>query len=99
MNSIRELQKWFSRRCDGDWEHGHGIKIATIDNPGWALDISLRETNLEYHTLEIVKTDRSETDWYWCWTEDGFFKARGGAENLQDMISLFLNWARAQEGE
>ncbi|MFE2849501.1 Imm53 family immunity protein, partial [Streptomyces scopuliridis] len=29
------LQNWYTQQCDGDWEHEWGVKIATLDNPGW----------------------------------------------------------------
>jgi len=93
MNTLKNLENWFSCRCDGDWEHGCGIKITTLDNPGWSIDISLRDTELVACVLEIVKTDRSEEDWFWCWTEGEIFKARGGPKNLEEMIGFFLAWA------
>ena len=34
------LTAWFARQCDGDWEHDLGIRIETLDNPGWAVDIA-----------------------------------------------------------
>ncbi|MFK0239099.1 Imm53 family immunity protein, partial [Streptomyces vinaceus] len=30
-----------------DWEHEWGVKIATLDNPGWTVEIDLEETDLE----------------------------------------------------
>ncbi|MDQ7778906.1 MAG: Imm53 family immunity protein, partial [Planctomycetota bacterium] len=47
MNALIELQKWFAGHCNGDWEHGAGITITTLDNPGWGVDISLEGTELE----------------------------------------------------
>jgi len=31
--------QWYEGHCDGDWEHGFGPEIETIDNPGWRLKI------------------------------------------------------------
>jgi hypothetical protein len=28
------LEAWYASRCDGEWEHGYGISIETLDNPG-----------------------------------------------------------------
>lgn len=39
------LAAWFAKQCNGDWEHSHGIKISTTDNPGWMVEISLTGTN------------------------------------------------------
>jgi hypothetical protein len=30
--SIARIQKWYSRQCDGDREHGWGVSISTLDN-------------------------------------------------------------------
>jgi hypothetical protein len=95
MNTLNELQKWFYDRCNGDWEHGGGVKIATLDNPGWSLDVTLRGTDMENRVLRIVKTERSEEDWFWCWTEGATFKARGGARNLEEMIEFFVRWSNS----
>lgn len=35
-NIFEWLQKWYKSQCDGDWEHEYGIKIETVDNPGWS---------------------------------------------------------------
>lgn len=93
MNPLVKLQEWWSHHCDGDWEHGHSIRITTLDNPGWSLDVSLKETELETVQLERVTFERSENDWLWCWTEAGVFHARGGIENLDEMIRYFLQWS------
>lgn len=93
MNGIVKLENWFSARCNGDWEHSTGFEISTLDNPGWCFDVRLHDTNMEGHSLEIVKTDRSEEDWFWCWTENGKFKARGGTRNLNEMIDFFIDWS------
>ncbi len=38
---LGELQGWFLAHCNGDWEHSHGVSIATLDNPGWSIEINL----------------------------------------------------------
>src|SRR6266568_5504136 len=60
------LQRWYSAHCDGEWEHGSGITLETIDNPGWSMTIGLYGTELHSATFEPVKTDISETDWVRC---------------------------------
>jgi hypothetical protein len=93
MSELEKFQDWFAARCDGDWEHSSGIKITTLDNPGWSLEVRLHDTCMEGHTLEWVKIDRSEEDWLHCWTEDGKFQARGGARNLAEMLGFFVDWS------
>jgi hypothetical protein len=38
------LENWYSPQCNGHWEHGFGVRISTIDNPGWSADIDLHDT-------------------------------------------------------
>jgi len=38
------LQQWYLQQCDGDWEHGYGLHIGTLDNPGWTVDVNLAGT-------------------------------------------------------
>lgn len=56
------LLNWYHSHCDGDWEHCWGIKMSTIDNPGWSSKFYLNETELEDQSFKIVDIDRSEND-------------------------------------
>ncbi len=37
MNTLTWIQKWYAKHCNGDWEHFYGVKIETVDNPGWSV--------------------------------------------------------------
>ena len=56
------LSEWFSHQCDGDWEHEYGIRIGTLDNPGWRLRISLIGTNLENKEFKKISNKKSESN-------------------------------------
>ena len=43
LDLIKQLENWYNSRCDGDWEHEFGIKIDTLDNPGWKITIDIDE--------------------------------------------------------
>ena len=73
-SALRRLQRWFQAQCDGDWEHGEGIAIETLDNPGWSLKVSLADTPLEHKAFAELKRDyESETEWLTCFLRDGKF--------------------------
>ena len=93
ITMLCQLQDWFHDHCNGDWEHGKGIRIATMDNPGWAVDIDLRGTGLERRSAPEVKIERSEHDWLHCFVRDGRFTIRCGVQNLEEGIASFLKWA------
>jgi hypothetical protein len=93
ITMLCKLQDWFHDHCNGDWEHGEGIRIATMDNPGWAVDIALQGTGLECRPAPEVRIERSEQDWLHCFGHDGKFAIRCGAKNLEEGIASFLKWA------
>ncbi|MCM3133740.1 immunity 53 family protein [Paenibacillus polysaccharolyticus] len=35
METLTWIQHRYDQNCDGEWEHVYGVKIQTIDNPGW----------------------------------------------------------------
>ena len=77
---ISLLEKWYADRCNGDWEHQWGVKIGTLDNPGWTLDIDLNQTKAENRQLEHTKIERTENDWIIYWVEKKEFKAAMGRQ-------------------
>ena len=91
-NIIFRLEEWYADQCDGDWEHEFGIKINSIDNPGWKVSIPLERTSLESKHLDEVIIDRSDIDWVHCKKHGNEFIAWGGSGNLCEMIELFFSW-------
>ena len=89
---ISLLEKWYVDRCNGVWEHQWGVKIGTLDNPGWTLDIDLNQTKAENRELEHTKIERTENDWIIYWVEKKEFKARMGPTNLGEAIKIFCQW-------
>lgn len=98
-DTIRRLQDWYISNCDGDWEHGFGVKIDTLDNPGWSIRIDLEDTPLEGAQFEEFAygvadaADASGEDWICCRVVNGVFEAAGGPAKLDEMLTTFLTWA------
>ncbi|WP_425147541.1 immunity 53 family protein [Deinococcus sp.] len=88
------LQGWYYALCDGDWEHGFGPKIYTVDNPGWRVNIALEGTGLEAVPFTKLVVERGEHDWIQCFRSDSHFDAAGGPVNLSEMLSIFREWAK-----
>jgi len=87
------MQSWYEQRCDGDWEHQYGIKIETLDNPGWVLTVDLAETDLEGASFDEVIIERSDRDWVRCRREQMTFRGYGGPSNLDEILTVFLRWS------
>lgn len=98
MDTMQWLQSWYHAQCDGDWEHRYGVKIETLDNPGWLLKIDLAHTDLEPRAFVEVKIHRSDLDWTECRLREGRFEGAGGPGNLIELIEVFRTWVKQQPG-
>lgn len=95
-SSLYFLTSCFSSHCNRDWEHDLGIRIETLDNPDWALDVRIAETELERRTIPWRRTQTTEDDWrHWRSTGDTF-EARRGPMNLPDALAAFEGFARRE---
>lgn len=98
MNALLQLQDWYFANCDEDWEHGQGVRMESLDNPGWTLSINLVDTVLEGVPFDIYEygLDRDDHDWVHCKVKDKKFMAAGGPKKLEEMIEIFLAWSRGE---
>jgi len=90
--SISSLERWYLSQCNGEWEHGFGVHIDTLDNPGWTVRINLRDTKKQDAVLKRVRVDRSENDWIQYWVEKRDFHIACGPTNLSEAIDIFVRW-------
>ena len=96
-NVFDSLQNWYYLQCDGDWEHEFGIKIDTLDNPGWSVVIDLKNTLLENKSFNEIDQCINEDSWIQCEVKDQKFNGAGGPKNLNDIIGIFVAWAKKSE--
>jgi hypothetical protein len=94
QSSLTWLQSWYMSHCDGDWEHGYGISIETLDNPGWTLRFDLAGTPLEGRDFERFDYQRDEHDWLRMWVENGVFCIVCGPLNLSEGLFRFREWVQ-----
>jgi hypothetical protein len=93
MNRLTQLQLWYSSHCNGEWEHAHGIKIDSLDNPGWWVKVNLAGTELEHSTFVPLLERRTDTDWLDCRVKDRVFEGAGDSAKLERILGAFLDWA------
>ena len=79
--------------CDGGWEHCYGVKIDTLDNPGWGVEIYIIDTPLENKTFSEYKDYVDEDNWIICTVENGVFMGAGDPHKLPEIIRVFKNWS------
>jgi hypothetical protein len=101
MNALQELQVWYLSQCNEVWEHTYGISIGTLDNPGWSVTIDLKNTNVMNKAFSVhvygVHEHSAEPDnnWIHCKVEDNKFIGNGGPMKLEEILNVFLSWARS----
>jgi immunity protein 53 of polymorphic toxin system len=93
MDELRRLQEWYLTQCDGDWEHGYGPRISTLDNPGWEVTIELEDTDYAGVPFAEVKDMAPERDWIRCWVDGTEWHGVGGPLMLTSILKHFLDWA------
>jgi len=99
MNNLEKLQEWYLKQCNGKWEHTRGIKIDSLDNPGWLVQIDLIGTALEGKRFKeilegIDKNGHPDSDiWIHCKVIGNKFKGAGDPTKLDRIIEIFLMWA------
>ena len=94
--TLEWLMDWYAAHCDGDWEHGFGPQIDTVDNPGWRLKIPLEGTECDGRQLARHQHHFDhDTDWWTCWTEDNEFHGAGGPHQLKALIEAFREWTES----
>lgn len=92
---MSELAKWYAEQCNGDWEHTYGIRIETLDNPGWWVVVDLGET--PYSDLRVKgKSDTEWMGWESHQSDDGP-KLHGycGPEDLDTLLSKLASLLRS----
>lgn len=68
-DAIAAISEWYSRQCNGDWEHEYGIKITTLDNPGWLIEVDIRETEMEGGQNFRSVASESHDSWLQYWSD------------------------------
>ncbi|MGY4497381.1 hypothetical protein ACVWYH_001308 [Bradyrhizobium sp. GM24.11] len=94
---LERLARWYAAQCNGDWEHTYGVKLDTLDNPGWSFKVDLTDTYLLGRSFEKIEEKQNDdhTDFFHCEVKDRQFVGYCPASRLREVISIFLNWAEA----
>lgn len=92
MSTIKWLEEWYKSQCIDDWQHFYGVKIDTLDNPGWRVTIDLAETALVNIVFEEYDVINSDDDWIHCQVKGECFDGYGDPSKLEEIITIFKEW-------
>jgi len=93
VSVLQRLQSWYLTQCNGEWEHEYGIRVQTLDNPGWMIKVNLQGTSLEGVEFRPIKIERSEQDWLHASRTADEIRIACGPQNLEEAIVVFCDWA------
>ena len=104
-DTLLRLVAWYRAQCNGEWEHGRGIRIESLDNPGWLLKIDLTRTRLQDEPFErqsrgLIEGSAIDDNWWTCSvTDEKLFTAACGPRYLDQCLRIFLDWAESKESK
>lgn len=90
-NVLNWIEAWYKGSCNGDWEHNYGVRIDTIDNPGWSVVIDLHDTKDQEIRVEKISFEESPSNWYNYSVMNGKYKAYGSPDKLKFLLEMFRN--------
>lgn len=91
MSALNLLQELNKKCCQS--ESFLGIEMGTNDNHQWYVYIDLFDTEYETKDFKSVDMHIDKDNWVNCIKENYVFKGFGGAQNLEDILHIFCNWA------
>lgn len=86
------VQDWFTNQCDGMWEHGYGVRVNMISEPGWHVRIELRNTPWAEKKTELVREKLPTGEIVYYEVKNGYFEAKGGISTLEILLNIFKKW-------
>lgn len=92
MNSFDWIAKWYASNCDGDWEHMYQVRIYTVDNPGWRVEIDIAETIQQDKKFEHFSKCEDEDNWISCEVKNDVFYGNGDPSKLESILEVFRQW-------
>ena len=95
MDILQWLQEWYLSQCDGMWEHGYGISIDTLDNPGWKVVVD-GQTGREALTFMI---DYGDDDWLSVNASAERFDGTGDPGKLAQLLACVKDWVASSADE
>jgi Immunity protein 53 len=93
------LISWYRSQCDDDWEHQHGVRLETLDNPGWLLTVDLIRTDLQGRSMSPVREGVSPAScpvsptWIDCTVTNNQFRGACDPTQIARLFAVFYSFA------
>jgi len=89
------LTGWYQAQCAGNREHSYGVKLETLDNPGWLLTIDLIHTDLQGQKMTGIEEGCNleghpvSLQWLHCSIKDNQFRGASDPTQVERMFCIF----------
>lgn len=90
--SFQFLLDWYAAQCDEEWEHEFGVQLSTLDNPGWSLEVDLKDTDLAGRLLERYVFEGEADRWAQCWSDGEKFHGVCDPASFGLVLGQFRNF-------
>ncbi|OKA06355.1 hypothetical protein ATP06_0224865 [Amycolatopsis regifaucium] len=93
LNPLQFLQGWYRDQCNEDWEHEFGIRMETLDNPGWHVVVDVVDTDLEGKKFERRWSEADESRWIWAAADGESYDLTCDPLSLEKGLEWFREFA------
>ena len=94
-DNLEWLDHWYRRQCNGEWEHSRGVRLESLDDPGWRLTIHLAGTTAANTVPQRLNLDTPCGEWINCAISEDRFQGSGDLRKLEQIIGVFRQWVDA----
>lgn len=95
MSQLKRLMEWYSSNCNGDWEHSGGVKIETLDNPGWSITVDFDGADHRFdpgvERFNIERVEDEDCVQFWYDKDRDRLRIFCGKDNLEEALKTFLD--------
>jgi hypothetical protein len=95
-NNLEWLDGWYQRQCNGEWEHTQGVRLKSLDDPGWHLTINLAGTSAVNARPQELRLDTQSGGWLACSIAGECFEGSGDPRKLEQIIGVFRRWVETE---
>lgn len=91
-NDLEWLDDWYQSQCNGEWEHQQGVRLKSLENPGWQLTIKLAGTTAVNTRPQQLRLETQNGGWLACSIAAECFEGSGDPHKLEQIIGVFRRW-------
>lgn len=89
MNSLAILNQWLILNANGDWERSYGFNIIATSDPGWQIEIDLKDTCLEGVSFQLQEKEIGDMAYFRLSAAQDKLHIFSGVYGLEQAFAVF----------